>query len=157
VRPPIEEDPEVNTLIPIAIVVLVASLPATAAGSDIRDSLEPRSIRSVQINLNPGGAELGFAVELAGDDPRTEALVAVIRNAEPGGGHKCPNAGAIRFRMVDGGLIGVGLLPSHTAGLYELRLYQGEEYLTAYRVDRAALLAALVELGVPADDPAFRE
>jgi len=86
-----------------------------------------------------------------------EALVSVIRGAEPGGGHKCANAGAIRFRMVDGGVIGVGLLPSHKEGLYEIRLYDGDDYVAAYHVQRASLLVALQELGVPMDDPAFRE
>ena len=57
----------------------------------------------------------------------------------------------------DGRVIGVGLLPSHTAGLYELRLYDGDDYLVAYRVDREALLIALEDLAVPRDDPAFRE
>ena len=54
-------------------------------------------------------------------------------------------------------VIGVGLLPSHTSGAYELRLYDGENLITAYRVHRATLLAALEALGVPIDDPAFRE
>jgi hypothetical protein len=145
-----------RALIRIVIVVLVAYLPA-AAGTDIRDSLRPQSISSVRINLNPWGAHLGFATELAGEDLRVEALVAVIRGAEPGGGHKCANAGAIRFRMADGKVVGVGLLPSHTAGLYELRLYDGDDYVAAYRVDRVALLIALEDLGLPMDDPAFRE
>jgi len=145
-----------RALIRILIVVLVACLPAVA-GTDIRDSLDPQSINSVRIHLNPWGPHLGFETELAGNDPRVEALVTVIRRAEPGGGHKCANAGAIRFRMNDGGLIGVGLLPSHTAGLYELRLYDGDDYVAAYRADRSALLIALQDLGLPLDDPAFRE
>jgi len=145
-----------RTPISIVIAVLLACLPAAAA-IDIRDALDRQSIGTVRINLNPGGAQLGFETELAGSDPRVEALLAVIRGAEPGGGHKCANAGAIRFRMNDGRLIGVGLLPSHTAGLYELRLYDGEDYLAAYRVDREDLLLALEKLGVPRNDPAFRE
>jgi len=146
-----------KSLIAIVIVMLVACLPAAAEGTDIRDSLLPQNISSVRINLNPGGADLGFESELSGIDPRVEALLAVIREAETRGGHKCPNAGAIRFRMEDGSVVGVGLLPSHTAGAYELRLYDGDEYLTAYRVDRTVLLAALEQIGVPTDDHAFRE
>ena len=146
-----------KNLLPIAIVALVTCSPAAAEGTDVRDSLRPQNIRSVQITLNSGGAQLGFETELSGGDPRILALVAVIREAETRGGHKCPNAGAIRFRMEDGSVVGVGLLPSHTAGAYELRLYDGDEYLTAYRVDRAALLAALEQIGVPTDDYAFRE
>jgi hypothetical protein len=151
-----EEDLEMRTLIRIVIVVLVACLPA-AAGTDIRDSLHLENLSGLRVNLNPWGPHLGFETELAGDDPRVEALLTVIRGAEPGGGHKCANAGAIRFRMKDGGVIGVGLLPSHTAGLYELRLYDGDEYIVAYRVDRVALMSALEDLGLPMDDPAFRE
>jgi hypothetical protein len=119
--------------------------------------LRPQEITSVRINLNPGRAQLGFELEVDGDDPRAEALIAVIREAGPGGGHKCPNQGAIRFRLADGSLVAVGLLPSHTAGQYEFRLYDGNRYLEAYLVERARLLAALEELGVPTDDPAFRQ
>lgn len=138
-------------------VLLFACLPVVASGTDLRDALHPDDIRSVRINLNPRGAQLGFELELPGDDARVDALVAAIRGAEPGGGHKCANAGAIRFRMVDGSVIGVGLLPSHREGLYELRLYDGDEYVGAFRVDRASFLAVLEQLGLPMDDPAFRE
>jgi hypothetical protein len=145
-----------KTLTRILIVLIVVCLPA-AAWTDVRDSLRPENISDIRINLNPWGPHLGFETELAGDDPRLEALLAVIREAEDGGGHKCANAGAIRFRMKDGGLVGVGLLPSHTEGLYELRLYDGNDRVGAYRVDRLALLGALEDLGVPLGDPAFRE
>jgi hypothetical protein len=148
-----------KTLIRLLIVLLVACLPAAGAvaETDVRDSLRPQSIRDVRINLNPWGPHLGFEAELAGDDPRVEALAALVRGAELGGGHRCANAGAIRFRMKDGGLVGVGLLPSHKAGLYELRLYDGDDYVAAYIVDRAALVEVLETLGVPMEDPAFRE
>jgi hypothetical protein len=59
--------------------------------------------------------------------------------------------------MEDGGVVGVRLLPSHTAGRYELRLYDGDEYVAAYRVDRVSLLEVLEKLGLPMEDPAFRE
>jgi hypothetical protein len=140
-----------------AIVVLVLCAPAAASGTDPRDSLKSRDISAVRINLTPWGAQLGFETEVSGDDPRVEALAALIRQAEPGGGHRCANAGAIRFRMEDGSVVGVGLLPSHTEGLYDLRLYEGERYVAVYRVSRSSLLAALADLGVPMDDPAFRE
>jgi len=140
-----------------AIVVLVLCVPAAASETELRDSLKPRDISAVRINLNPWGAQLGFEIEVFGDDPRVEALAAVIRQAEPGGGHKCANGGAIRFRMEDGSVVGVGLLPSHTEGLYELRLYDGDRYFAVYRVSRASLLVALADFGVPMDDPAFRE
>jgi hypothetical protein len=146
-----------KTLIRIVIVAIVVCFPVAAADTDLRDSLSPDSVSSVRFNLNPWGPHLGFETEIAGDDPRVESLVALIRGAESGGGHKCANAGAIRFRMKDGRMIGVGLLPSHTAGLYELRLYDGDDYLTAYRVSRPALLEVLENLGLPTDDPAFRE
>jgi len=138
-------------------VMVICTWTAAAEETDPRDLLRPQDITSIRISLNPGGAELGFELQVDGDDPRAQALIAVIREAEPGGGHKCPNQGAIRFRLADGSVVGVGLLPSHTAGHYEFRLYDGNRYLKAYRVDRAALLAALEELGVPTNDPAFRE
>jgi hypothetical protein len=139
------------------IVVLALSMPAALAEADLRDSLRPQDIAGVRINLNPWGAQIGFEIEIAGDTPELEALVALIREAEPGGGHKCANAGAIRFRMKDGSVVGVGLLPGHTEGSYELRLYDGDRLAAVYRVERTVLLAALEDLGVPVDDPAFRE
>ena len=145
-----------RTLNRLVIVALLACLPAVA-GSDIQESLQTHAISGVRVNLNPWGPHLGFEAEFAGGDPRLEALAAVVRGAEPGGGHKCANAGAIRFRMKNDRVIGVGLLPSHTAGLYELRLYDGDDYVAAYRVDRKVLMLALQGLGLPMDDPAFRE
>ena len=60
--------------------------------------------------------------------------------------------------MTDGTVIGVGLLPSHTNdGGYGLRLYDGDRFVAVYRVERAALLNALQDVGVPMDDPAFKE
>jgi len=141
----------------VLIAVLALCGPPTAAGTDLRDSLQSQRISAARINLNPGGAGLGFETEIAGSVSRLAALLDVIRQARPGGGHKCPNAGAIRFHMQDGSVIGLGLLPSHTAGLYEFRLYDGERLIDAYRVERAALLTALAALGVPTDDYAFRE
>ena len=146
-----------KTSIRVALAVIFACVSAASADTDLRDSLIPDSIRSVRVNLNPWGPHLGFEIEIAGDDPRLESLVAVIRGGESGGGHKCANAGAIRFWMADGRMVGVGLLPSHEAGLYELRLYDGDEYVAACRVNRAALLEALGNLGLPMEDPAFRE
>jgi hypothetical protein len=156
-----KEDLKMDALARIGITVIVALIlccaPAAARLSDLRDSLRTQNFTVVRINLNPWGAQLGFETEVAGDDPRAGALAAVIRDAEPGGGHKCANSGAIRFWMEDGSVIGVGLLPSHTEGRYELRLYDGDRYVAVYRVERASLLAALENLGVPIDDPAFRE
>jgi len=146
-----------NRIMTLVIVVFVLCVPTVAAGADIRDALQPQTIAGVRINLLPRGAQLGFESEIPGDDPRVEALAALIREAVPGGGHKCPNSGALRFRMEDGTVIGVGLLPSHTGGGYGLRLYDGDRFVAVYRVERAALLTALEDLGVPMDDPAFKE
>ena len=59
--------------------------------------------------------------------------------------------------MSDGGAIAVGLLPSHNKDLYGFRLYDGDVLVGAYVVQRSPFLSALEELGVPMDDPAFRE
>lgn len=142
-------------------VALLSSLalgaPRATGAEDLRNSLRVNNIESVRINLAPAGGGLGFEIELDGGDPRIEPLLALIREAEPGGGHKCPNQGAIRFFMKDGGLVGLGLLPAHQEGVYGLRLYRGETLLMTYRVDRGALLDVLGELDVPTGDPAFRE
>jgi hypothetical protein len=147
------EESMMKVLILIAI-LLVAPL---AEGADLLETLRPENIAGAHMILNPGGADIGFELEIAGDDPGLQDLVDLLRAAEAGGGHKCPNVGAIRFRMKDGSLVGIGLLPSHTAGLYEFRLYDGDKYLEAYILNRQDLLNALAPLGVPPDDPAFRE
>jgi hypothetical protein len=141
----------------LGILVLLSFAAAAFAEADPRDSLDPSDIESVRINLEPAGAGLGFEATIPGDDPRLVALLELIRGAQPGGGHKCPNAGAIRFRLKTGRLVGVGLLPAHTPGDYGLRLYDGERHVGTCRVERAALLGVLASLGVPTDDPAFRE
>jgi hypothetical protein len=141
----------------LAILVLLPCAAAASAEGDPRDSLDPQDIESVRINLEPAGAGLGFETTIPGADSRLVPLFELIREAEPGGGHKCPNAGAIRFRLKSGRLVGVGLLPAHTPGEYGLRLYDGERHVGTCRVERAALLGVLAALGVPTDDPAFRE
>ena len=145
---------EIRTLT-IVLVSIALCLPAVAGERDLLATLATKDIEEARINLNPWGPHLGFESEIDGDDPRMEALMAVIRNAEPAQGHKCANRGAIRFRMSGEEAIAVGLLPSHSEGFYDLRLYRGERMEGVYRVRRAALLAALEGLGVPVDDPAF--
>ena len=142
------------------MILLALSTPcvqATDGEERALDSLLMKGIESVHINLNTRGVSLGFESEFDGDDPRLAPLIAVIRSADQGGGHKCPNMGAIRFRMAGGGVIGFGLLPSHSKGLYGFRLYDGDVFLGAYVVQRSPFLSALEELGVPMDDPAFAE
>jgi len=140
----------------LAIAALALCLPAGADGSPL-ESLRSGDIATARVNLNPRGPRIGFEDEFDGRDPRLAPLLSVLHEAVPGRGHKCSNAGAIRFRMEDGRSIGVGLLPGHEPGLYEVRLYDGESFTGVYRVDREALLAALEGLGLPMDDPAFRE
>jgi hypothetical protein len=141
----------------VLFAALLAGAPRAVAGPDPRDLLSPGEIESVSIHLDATGANLGFEAVIDGADPRLAALIRVIRDARNHGGHKCPNAGSIRFRLTGGGVVGVGLLPSHSPGVYELRIYDGERLVNAYRVERAALLSALAALGVPTDHVAFRE
>ena len=130
---------------------------ASAGERDLRSVFTTEDIETVRINLNTWGASLGFEADFDGDDPRLAPLIAVIRHADQGGGHKCPNMGAIRFRMAGGGVIGLGLLPSHSKGLYGFRLYDGDVFLGPYTVQRAPFISALERLGVPMDDPAFKQ
>lgn len=141
----------------VLIATLLAGAPASVADPDPRDLLQPAEIASVSIHLNATGANLGFETVVDGADPRLSGLIRLIRGARTRGGHKCSNAGSIRFYLSDGGMVGVGLLPSHSPGSYELRIYDGERLVDAYRVERAVLLSALAALGVPTDDHAFRE
>jgi hypothetical protein len=139
-----------------AVLVSIAlCMPAVAGDRDLLATLATGEIDGARINLNPWGPHLGFEIEIDGNDPGMASLASVISDAEPSQGHKCANRGAIRFRMAGGEVIAVGLLPSHTEGFYEFRLYNGDRLEGVYRVQRAALLAALEGLGVPVDDPAF--
>ena len=142
----------------IIVLVSFALCPlATAGDGDLRNVLATRDIESVRINLNPWGPQLGFEVEIEGDDPRLAALLSVISSGEPSRGHKCANRGAIRFCLKRGEGIAVGLLPSHSEGSYQFRLYEGDHLEGVFRVRRDALLAALEGLGVPIGDPAFAD
>lgn len=147
---------EIRTAV-VSAIVAILSFPVGAGERDLLSNLETRDIESARINLNTWGASLGFATEIDGDDPRLVPLIAVIKSADQGGGHKCPNMGAIRLRMAGGGVIGLGLLPSHSKGLYGFRLFDGDVFLGPYIVQRAPFLSALEQLGVPMDDPAFQE
>jgi hypothetical protein len=142
------------------IIVLVSGsicLPVAAGDRDLQKVLVTGGVESVRINLNPWGPHLGFEVEIEGDEPRLAPLLSVISSAEPSQGHKCANRGAIRFRMVGGDVVAVGLLPSHSEGSYQYRLYDGDRLEGVFSVQRDALLAALEGLGVPIDDPAFAD
>ena len=61
------------------LALLALCVPTAAAEGDLRDELRPGNVASLRINLNPGGAELGFETEIAGKDPRVGALLEVIR------------------------------------------------------------------------------
>ena len=144
-------------LLTLFFVLIALCLTAAVGDQDPLAALLNEDIETVRINLNTWGASLGFESEFDGDDPRLEPLIAVIKGAARGGGHKCPNMGAIRLRMAGGGVVGLGLLPSHSQGLYGFRLYDGDVFLGAYIVPRSLFLSALEGLGVPMDDPAFNE
>jgi hypothetical protein len=139
----------------IVLLSIALCVPAVAGDSDVQKALATGQFDTVRINLNPWGRHLGFEIEIDGRDPGLKPLLSVISKAEPSLGHKCANRGAIRFRLQGGGLIGVGLLPSHTEGTSQLRLYDGDRYRGAFSVQRSTLLDALEGLGVPVDDPAF--
>jgi hypothetical protein len=145
---------EIRTLT-IVLVSIALCLPAVAGERDLLATLATEDIESVRINLNPWGPHLGVEIEIDGNEPGMAAVVSVISNAEPSQGHKCANRGAIRFRIAGGDVIAIGLLPSHTEGSYQFRLYGGARLEGVFSVQRAALLDALEGLGVPVDDPAF--
>jgi hypothetical protein len=139
----------------VVLLSIALSVTAVAGDSDVQKALATAQFDTVRINLNPWGRHLGFEIEVEGGDPRLEVLLSVISSAEPSLDHKCANRGAIRFRLRGGGVIGVGLLPSHTDGFYQLRLYDGDRFRGVFSAQRKALLDALKGLGVPLDDPAF--
>lgn len=146
-----------NRILTLFIAITLLSLPAAAGEQTQATELLLGDIEDVRVNLNSWGPHLGFEVVIAGENPRLTPLISMIRGAQPGQGHKCANRGAIRFRLKDGRLIAVGLLPSHSVGFYGLRLYAGERLQGVYRVDREAFLAVLEGLDVPVNDPAFGE
>lgn len=137
-----------------AVAICAACLPAGAQTVDqLVADLGAGTVDSVRINLNPWGANLGFEVILGSDDSGVQRLIHLIRNAEPGTGHKCANVGAVRFMMSDGRRIALGLLPSHDHPGFELRLDNDGVYVGVLRVDQEPLLPTLEDLGVPRDDP----
>ena len=118
----------------VMLVLITFCPPAVAGERDLVAALVPGDIKGARLNLNSWGPHLGFESEIDGDDPRMVALVSVIRNAEPAQGHKCANRGAIRFLMAGGGVIAVGLLPSHSEGF----LISACTTATAWRVSTAS-------------------
>lgn len=145
-------------IVSLAAIMGVLTFPVVAYADDPLSGLTAGAVRHVNIGLNPWGGNLGFSVQIAGDDPAVRELVEVIRvRSEPASDHRCSNRGFIRFRMADGSTLALGLLPGHAEGFYELRVYRDDEYVALHRIDRAAFLTALGKLGVPLDDPAFAE
>ena len=133
---------------------LICSL-AQAGDADLRSVLTSENIERIRVNLNPWGPHLGTEIVVAGDHPGITALISVIGDAEPSGGHKCANRGAIRIWTDDGRVIAVGLLPGHSEGIFQFRLYDDSKLVGVYSVQRNALMTALEGLGVPSEDPAF--
>jgi hypothetical protein len=141
----------------LVFVTLIHSLSAEAGTRDLSSALATDDAEVVHVDLYPRDSHPGFETDIDGDDPRLESLVAVIIGAEPGCGHKCPNRGMVRFRMVGGRVISVGLLPSHEEDVFGLRLYDGDRLQGVLCVQRATLVAAFERLAVPVDGPAFRD
>jgi hypothetical protein len=142
----------------LALVNCILAVAAGALAVDSPNELIPETIESVDISLNSWGANLGYLATFDGDDPRIREFVELVRgSSEPARGHKCANVGAVRFHLDDGSVVALGLLPGHTEGSYGVRLYSNERYIAHFVLDRDSLLAALGELGVPIDDPAFKE
>lgn len=78
------------------------------------------------------------------------ALVQILRTAEPANDHRCSNTHTIVFHRTDGSTITLGLLPGHTPGFHEYRLYKEGSY-RVFRVERGQLLAVLGMLGIGMD------
>jgi hypothetical protein len=114
------------------------------------------SIQGVRINLSPHGAQIGWENEVAGDHPAVSELVDLIDHAAPGNDHKCPNIGAIRLFREDRSVVAVGLLPSHSEGRFDLRLYDDGRFECVVQVDHDRLREILASLGVPEDEPIMR-
>ena len=144
----------------LAAIALAICPPFLTAGAqepnELIAELSVGTIDLVRINLNAWGSTLGFEEVVAGNDPRIAALIELIRNAEPGTGHKCANVGAVRFLIAKGRQIALGILPSHDETGFELRLYSGEQYVGVVRVDRDHILSVLEDMGVPTDNPWLR-
>ena len=144
-------------LVAVVVTLCFTCLPAGARTTDgLVADLSTGHIDRVRVNLNAWGSNLGFETTVLGDDPRIAALIRLVREAEPGTGHKCANVGAIRVFMANGGRIGLGLLPSHDEIGFELRLYLGDEFVGTVSVDRNNLLSVLEDMGVPRDAPSLR-
>ena len=137
----------------LVVVLALSGLPGDVAAAEPEIEWRLGEIERVRINLDAEGAGLGLEREIDGDVPAVEELVALIDAAAPGEDHKCSNAGVVRFTMTDGSAMAVGLLPSHTQGLFDLRLYKGERFVGVVTVDRSPLMMALIDLGVSGEQP----
>ncbi len=141
----------------VGVLVVVALIAAPCGANDPSFISMVDPIERVRVNLNPGGAQIGFENVVTGDHPAVALLVDLIDDAPPGDNHKCPNLGSIRFFMADEPVFGVGLLPSHTEGRFELRLYRDGRYVRVVEVDLDRLQEILAMLGVPEDEPILQK
>lgn len=78
-----------------------------------------------------------------------EPLLEVLQEGVPTSDHKCGTSGSLMLKLQDGSKLELGLLAGHDNQYYEFRLYTYDwKRYEMYRVDRAALLAALADLGI---------
>lgn len=82
------------------------------------------------------------------DVPLITALLQVMQSGKGTGDHKCGDVGTLSFHLESGPPLTIGILPGHHPAYYEYRLYSsGENNYDVFKVDRAALLAAMTALG----------
>jgi hypothetical protein len=140
----------------LAITLLAVVAPTAAEAPVTLHQLQPSEIEGLSASLAAREAEPGLELALPGDDPRVGTLADLLREAQPARDHRCSDAGALRFRLRDGRILHVGLLPSHVEGRYGLRLWEEGRVLGTFDVERGALLEALEAIGLPLNHPSLQ-
>ena len=135
------------------VVVLALSGATPCAGNEPSAAWMDGGVEFARVNLNPAGADIGFEITVAGDHPAVAAMLDLIAKSPPGADHKCSNIGAVRLFGADGTTRGVGLLPSHSQGEFELRLYEDGRLVSLVEVDLAELQEVLALFGVSHREP----
>ncbi len=111
-------------------------------------ALPPGSIKSVEVERLIRRDEHTATESVASEDAiKTHALAALVEQGKPVPYHKCGPRAYLRFRLHSGQMVEMWLFPGHSESHYEYR-YPAQGLGNMFRVDRAAFLKAMSDIGV---------
>lgn len=137
----------------LAAVFLVAGLTSCTLKPA---ELSPGSVTSVEVQLDDWANRQKAGKVSTDDAVKIDALLAVLRSAEPTKDHNCGDTGQVTLRRNGGGEVKLGILAGHNGQYYEFRLYQGDKH-SINRVKRAPFLDAMKAFGVGELDPGLSD